>query len=89
MSFTDKDLIDFEQKGISVDTIEKQLEQFKTGIPKTQLYKAATPDEGIFVYSASELNRLISLYDERKDDYNIIKFVPASGAASRMFKFLF
>ncbi len=89
MSFTDKDLIDFEQKGISVDTIEKQLEQFKTGIPKTQLYKAATPDEGIFVYSDSELSRLISLYDERKDDYNIIKFVPASGAASRMFKVLF
>ncbi|MBN2727658.1 MAG: DUF4301 family protein [Bacteroidales bacterium] len=89
MAFSEKDLQDFNNRGISVETIENQLEQFRNGISFVQLYKAATIDDGIFSYSQREAERLIRLYDERKDDYDIQKFVPASGAASRMFKALF
>ncbi len=89
MSFTKKDLQVFEKQGIKLDDLEKQLAQFKNGITPIKLHKAATEDEGIFVFSPREEKKFIEIYDSRKNDYSIIKFTPASGAASRMFKSLF
>lgn len=77
------------QKGISEQIIEKQIGQFKKGFPFVQLESPATPENGILVFNETMLAELISFFDNNKSDYSILKFVPASGAASRMFKHLF
>jgi len=76
-------------KGISEDQLFKQIEQFKNGFPFINLKQAATPQKGILQLNENQLKDLIQWFNDHKDDYSILKFVPASGAASRMFKDLF
>ena len=61
---------------------------FIQGIPKINLVKSATVGDGIWRFSESEINLFVTYFDKHKDKYTIEKFVPASGAATRMFKFL-
>ena len=61
---------------------------FKNGIPKINLVKPATINDGILALNKSEVNEYCSFFDSQKSKYTIEKFVPASGAATRMFKFL-
>ena len=53
------------------------------------LESAAYPGAGVIALSENEIAHLIKNYDARAKEKNIVKFVPASGAASRMFKLLF
>ncbi len=76
-----------EARGISVDTFQAQLENFKIGFPFLTIEAAATPAKGIKVLSAEDQAKYISLAENYKG--NVCKFVPASGAATRMFKDLF
>lgn len=88
--FTDKDLELFKQRKVSVEQIENQLESFKKGFPFLKLVSAATINNGIIRVSESERDRYVKVWDEYLlGTGNILKFVPASGAASRMFKNLF
>ena len=87
--FTEKDMQLFIQKGISKDLIDSQLQKFNEGFPYAQLIAAATPESGVLCLSQSDIDELVTFYNQNSKDYNIIKFVPASGAASRMFKDLF
>ena len=87
LSTKDQNLLD--KKGISVKKIEQQVEIFKTGLPFINLKRAATVDDGILKLNDAEKDQFISLYDSSKENIDIVKFVPASGAATRMFKFLF
>lgn len=77
-----------EKKGISVKQIEKQLEDFKKGFPLMRLVRAATINNGIRQISESEIEKFKEKY-EKSVDLKKLKFVPASGAATRMFKALF
>ncbi|MGV3697579.1 DUF4301 family protein [Flavobacterium sp.] len=82
---------DFEQiktLGISLDKIEGELTLFRLGIPKITLEKPATIGDGILKLSNEEFQKQADFFDSRKDSLKLKKFVPASGAASRMFKFL-
>ena len=86
----EKDLKQIAQKGISEEKLNNQLEQFKTGFPFLRLEAAAAVGRGIT--SPDEILRL--QYIKAWDDYKakgkkVVKFVPASGAASRMFKDMF
>ena len=89
MKLSDKDLDLLEKKGISKQTIDQQMQLFKNGLPFINLKRAATVDDGIIKLTAKEENEYIKLYDNEKENIDIVKFVPASGAATRMFKFLF
>lgn len=75
--------------GISLDTVYNQIEQFKKGFPPMTLERAAIPQDGIIVLNKKEEENFISFYSDHSTNYNIVKFVPASGAASRMFKSVF
>ncbi|OPZ99706.1 MAG: hypothetical protein BWY70_00898 [Bacteroidetes bacterium ADurb.Bin408] len=77
------------EKGISDDIIEQQLEIFRQGIPYLKLAAAATPENGIKVFDEAEIEHLCATYEKATADINVLKFVPASGAASRMFKDMF
>lgn len=87
-TFTENDITYIENRGNSLEKIKQQLIFFKNGIPKINLVKSATIDDGIFKLSEEEVQEFSTYFDKHKDNYTIEKFVPASGAATRMFKFL-
>lgn len=87
--FSSNDLKLFQSKGIDVKTIEQQIENFRKGFPFIDLVEPATIKNGLKVFTDSEIEKLQKYYDRNLEDYEILKFVPASGAASRMFKALF
>lgn len=87
--FTKNDIKQFEKKGIPVSVIEQQIENFKRGFPFAELVKPAIPGDGIKQFSETEVDGMVSFYDENIKHHTVLKFVPASGAASRMFQNLF
>ncbi len=87
--FNQADISFIEQKGINIETIEEQLENFRTGFPYINLVQAAIIENGIRQIKADDFQSLSDFYDSEKDKYDVLKFVPASGAATRMFKALF
>lgn len=86
--FTEADFEQIKALGISLDKIEGELLMFKLGIPKITLEKPATINDGIIKLSNEEFQKQAEFFDARKDELKLKKFVPASGAATRMFKFL-
>ena len=85
-ALTNKDKQQLETLNISTDQVERQINQFKTGFPYSDLVAPATIGNGIIKFSDTEIQELIKQFDEDKEYYDILKFIPASGAASRMFK---
>jgi len=86
--FTREDLRQFEEKNISPDNIQTQIDHFKTGFPFVKLISPAIPGKGIEVLDEKEVEQLENFYNDHSPAYSITKMVPASGAASRMFKSL-
>lgn len=84
-----QDFQQLKEKGISPEEIAKQIENFKKGFPFVKLVAPATKGHGIQVFDEQEVNELAAFFDENAPKRGLIKFVPASGAASRMFKHLF
>ena len=72
-----------------VEIVKSQLESFKQGFPFLSLVAPATPARGIQVWSESQVKDYQSYFEKRASELALVKFVPASGAASRMFKDLF
>lgn len=88
MGFSSYDFVQIYEKRIPLETIASHLNIFKEGIQKTILIKPALKNEGILKITDSEFQEFSYYFDSKKDKLKIKKFVPASGAASRMFKFL-
>ncbi|MDI1317716.1 DUF4301 family protein [Flavobacterium sp.] len=86
--FTEADFEQIKPLGIALDKIEGELLLFKSGIPKITLERPATINDGILKLSTTEFQEYADYFDSKKDALKLKKFVPASGAASRMFKFL-
>ena len=86
--FSQKDINQIEQRGATVAGVEEQIEHFKKGFPWMKIAGPATPERGIRVLSEDEADAAIRYY-ESAEIAGKCKFVPASGAASRMFKDIF
>ena len=86
--FTKEDIAQIEQRGSSVKTVEEQVERFKKGFPWVKIVAPATPERGIQVLDEAAVEAAAKYYDGASMNGKC-KFVPASGAASRMFKDLF
>lgn len=90
MALSANDLKFLETKGISQKKIEEQLEMLRNGFPFLELEAAATPGNGIIVVSPEMETHSIEIWEKYlKAGGKVVKMVPASGAASRMFKDLF
>ena len=90
MNLSEKDLQQIAQRGISQEQIETQLHEFETGFPFLRLEAAAAIGRGIVAPDADERKDYIAAWEDYKaEGHRIVKFVPASGAASRMFKNIF
>jgi hypothetical protein len=83
---TKEDIQFIEKKGILVSEIEAQYEKLKKGFIPAELVEPATTDKGILELSENKRKYYISIFEHYSQNRDIIKFVPASGAASRMFK---
>jgi len=83
------DLTQLEKRGIQPAEVEQQINYFKNGFPWMTLFKAATPGEGVIQLSADQVKEMAQKFDDAKSGLSILKMVPASGAATRMFKSLF
>lgn len=85
--FSNKDIDQIKSKGLSIIQVENQLNNFKSGFSFLNINRPATIGDGILKLTDKEVEAYEKLYEDIKP--NVIKFVPASGAASRMFKLLF
>ena len=84
------DLKQIANRGITEEQVMHQLEQFKTGFPFLRLEAAASVGNGVLVPTDDERKAFIERWNQYKaEGHRIVKFVPASGAASRMFKDVF
>ncbi len=87
---TEKDLKQIAQRGITEEQIKTQLKEFETGFPFLKLEAAASVGNGIVAPNESERKQYVKAWEDYKAaGKRIVKFVPASGAASRMFKNMF
>ncbi|MCM1077988.1 MAG: DUF4301 family protein [Bacteroidales bacterium] len=87
---SEKDLQQLAAKGITPEKLDQQLNEFKTGFPFLRLEGSAVIGKGIVAPSADEVKTYVKTWNDYKaEGKKIVKFVPASGAASRMFKDMF
>lgn len=87
---TKEDIRQIAEKGITESQLEAQLKDFETGFPFLRLEAAASIGHGIIAPSPEERNNYEKTWEAYKDaGHKVVKFVPASGAASRMFKNMF
>ena len=87
--FTEKDQLQIENHGLRRETVETQIANFNSGFPFLKIIRAASPADGIFVASDDDIAEAVARYQSEVDGLRVVKFVPASGAATRMFKELF
>lgn len=87
----ENDLSQIKERGSDPALVEEQIQFFKDGFPFLRLSKAATVGDGIIRLTDEKIREEVRLFELRADEGNgtLLKFVPASGAATRMFKALF
>jgi hypothetical protein len=89
MNLNPEDLEQLRNRGIEPTEFVVNILQLVQQTAPARLEKACTPGDGILVLSPSETHRLAQTAEQKKTGKSIVKFVPASGAATRMFKHLF
>ena len=87
--FSENDLAQLSKKNIGTEKVANQIKTFEEGVPFVHLLKAAVVGDGISKFSEAVEDVLVQRFDSSHHRYSLLKFVPASGAASRMFKALF
>lgn len=91
MMITEKDKALLAQKGISEEKLDQQMQCFVKGFPYLKLFAAASTEKGILTPTTEETEQYLTAWNDYTTNsaHKIVKFVPASGAASRMFKNMF
>jgi hypothetical protein len=89
MMLTEHDITFLSERHISESQIIEQINRYKSGFPFIHLISPAIIGNGIEKWNEKVLEMMIKAFEADKEYYHFTKFVPASGAASRMFKDLF
>lgn len=87
--FTKQDVEQIENHGLTVEQVQAQIALIQSGMVYSNLLDAATIGNGILRKDKQQQQDCMDFFDSKRDQLSIVKFVPASGAATRMFKFLF
>jgi len=85
-SFSDTDIREIKKAGLTESKVAEQIAAFERGLIPVKLERPCTIDDGIIIIPESKYEGLLHIYEEELSRGSIIKFVPASGAASRMFR---
>jgi hypothetical protein len=83
--FSKKDIVQIQRRGLKLNDVEGQLAIYRKGPRYVNLNRPCAMHDGILSIALAQRNKLIALYEKKSVEYKIVKFVPASGAASRMF----
>ena len=86
---SEKDFAQIKERNVTEEQVERQVAQLKRGTAFVKLVRTATIGDGILKMDPKQVAAMCQAFDEDKEYYQFTKFVPASGAASRMFKDLF
>lgn len=86
--FTENDIQQINNYGLTVEKVSEQIKIIKSGMKYSHLIEPAGIGNGILRVQ-SKFEDYINIFNTKRNNISIVKFVPASGAASRMFKFLF
>jgi hypothetical protein len=90
LTLSQADLLQLKEKGISELKLKEQLNAFVKGFPFLSVVSSASVDKGILQLSHEDISEYLRIWDlYLEKNHTIVKFVPASGAASRMFKDLY
>lgn len=89
MKYTKEDLRQLKSRGMKSESIDAQLANFQKGFTPVTLNEPATVGNGIRQITAEEEEGLTATYEQAATRIDILKMVPASGSATRMFKELF
>lgn len=95
MNYTSQDINQLTQRGITPEVVDRQIEDLSKGYPFLRIAEAATIGHGVLSMKPMDMTNSISLWksfcaeNNNKTKAKVVKFVPASGAASRMFKELY
>lgn len=89
MKFSKNHIQQIEERGLTLQQVEEQISKFEKKIPYVEITEHAGVGNGIVKLTISEEEACIKQYQELNTNVDIIKFTPASGAATRMFKFLY
>jgi len=84
-----RDIKQLEEKGISREEFLRQIDHFREGFPPLELDRPATAGDGIRKIEEQDIHDLAKSYDAAHGGFRVLKFVPASGAATRMFRDVF
>jgi hypothetical protein len=84
--FSANDIEQIKSRGANLNDIEEQIAYYKKGFPPLKLVKPATIGDGIITFDEKSRQEVLGFYDKISVQKTVLKFVPASGAASRMFK---
>ena len=87
--FTHEEITQIEAHGLSVAAVERQIENFRNGFPALPVVRAAAGGDGVKQLDAESVKERETYYNDNIKNIKTLKFVPASGAATRMFKELF
>ncbi len=83
--FSKNDIRQIKALGLSRQDVDKQLNIYRRGSAFFDLNRPCTVKDGIISVTPAQKKKLIALYENDAGKYKLLKFVPASGAASRMF----
>jgi hypothetical protein len=83
--FSEKDLRQLRKLGLTTQDVEKQMATYRRGSNYLKLNRPCMINDGIISINKTAMDELIKLYDREARKLKLLKFVPASGAASRMF----
>ena len=86
MNFTDQEINEIKDHGLTPEQVKSQIDLFTNGVPNVKLVAPATVADGIFKLTEEEELKYLDFYESHKKELDLLKFTPASGAASRMFK---
>lgn len=89
MEWTSRDVEELKKRGISPEEADAQVRRLREGTSPTPVYEPCTPGRGIVELDDYDTDRLAEVFIEQKSRIEVVKFVPASGAASRMFKHVY
>ena len=87
--FDPRDLKDIQELGIDQAQVMAQIQVFEQGVPALDILRPATIGDGIMDCSMDQWRHWARIFEQQSKALEVVKFVPASGAASRMFKDLF
>ena len=87
--FDPRDLKDIQELGIDQAQVMAQIQVFEQGVPALDILRPATIGDGIMDCSMDQWRHWARIFEQQSKALEVVKFVPASGAATRMFGFLF